>query len=226
MDTWDETAAIQQAGEGSVASLTLNGTTNGTRIVQDDSQAFTDANGTNDWTLASNANARNYTMTVDSSQLENSDLGNLTSDSVFRIVFDSSSDVTIYIYEETLGSGVTIAVEDANGTDSLTADSDARIDITNASVDGEHWEKLEFFDELDDDYDIRYENGGNVTGTYSLTVDQQVSTLDGSHYNSDDTGTSPWITPALYDADFELVYESPETYYQARYRVAPGEPNA
>jgi hypothetical protein len=225
MDTWDETAAIHQAGKGSVASVTLTDTTDGTRIVQNDTQAFTDANGANNWTLASSANARNYTVAVESSGLETSEVGNLTSDPVFRIVFGSGS-VTIYIYEEPLGSDVTIAVKDSNGTDSFDAGSDARIDITNASVNGEHWEKLEFFDELGDDYDVSYENGGNVTGTYSLTVDQQVSTLDDSRYNSDDSGNSPWITPVLYDADFELVYESPETYYQSQYRIAPGEPDA
>ena len=226
MDTWDETAAIHQAGKGSVASVTLADTTDGTRIVQNESQAFTDANGANNWTLASSANARNYTLTVeDDPELEGSVQGNLTSDPVFKILFDSSS-VTIYVYRNESSGQLAVAVDDSGTIESRNFSSNVRIDITNATVNGEHWEILEFFDELGDDYDVSYENGNNVTGTYSLTVDRQFSTLDDSRYNNDDSGSSPWITPALYDADFELVYESPETYYQSQYRIAPGEPDA
>lgn len=225
MNVWEDTAARHRAAEGHVGEVTVNDTTEGTRIVQDDDRNFTDANGNASWELVADANARNYTITAQPSSLITSDTGNLTSDPVFRVAFEASNgDVwSIYIYDGTVGD-ITVAVVEPDGTiDSRGADSPARLDITNATLDGDSWDALRFFDDLGEGYDVSYEYGDATTGTYSLAVDRNVSAVDGAQYHDDSSGDSPYVTPALYDAEIDIVYQTQMAYYEAKYRVAPGE---
>lgn len=229
VESWDQLTARHRATEGHVSSVTLTGTTNGTRIVQDETRNFTDGNTSASWTLVEGANARNYTMTVRRDSLTETDLADLLSDEPFHVNFTANGDVrTVYIYEEAGTSTVNVTVRDGGGStigSCQVSQSEAEIDITGATLNGDDCAPLSFFGTFDSGYDVSYQNATEAEGTYSVTVDKQTISADGE-YNDDDSGDSPYLTPALYDATFDLVYETPKTYYESGYRIAPGEPDA
>lgn len=231
VNNWSDMAVTHRAANGHISTLTVMGVVRGTRIVQDDNRTFTDKNSATEWTLVENATVRNYVLEVNRDDLTSTDIGNLTNTTPLHITFtEADGDAwTVYVYQDsTEPNTVTIAVEDESGNSAGQCDattSRVRIGITNRSVNGDDCAALHFFDQLDENYDVSYDRAKQVNGTYSLTVDRQLADIESSHYNTDESGTSPYITPALYSANFRLVYRGPATYYDDEYRIAPGEPD-
>jgi len=72
-----------------------------------------------------------------------------------------------------------------------------------------------------DEYNITYESGDQIKGNYSMVV------RDSTPANTLDTApASPFSTTAVYNATVRYRYDTSNLRYEAKIRVAPGEPDA
>lgn len=231
ISNWSDAVVTHRAANGQIGDLSVTGITHGTRIEQDTDRNFTDKNGASQWTLAQNATVRNYTMEVERGSLLATDVDDLLGLTPLHVNFtETDGDTwTVYVYQSSNNlDNIKVAVKNESrgtvGTCKVTA-SRVVIGITNKSINGKDCPPLHFFDKLDENYDVQYNKGTEVTGVYSLTVDRRIADLDSTHYYSDEDGSSPYITPALYSTHLHIIYRGPSIYYDEEYQVAPGEPD-
>ncbi|QLG62800.1 hypothetical protein [Halorarum salinum] len=213
---WDDGTARQYASEGDAPSTEVASVTNGTRIVQNETRNFTDASASEDWTLATDVRTRNYTMAVEDGGLA----GDATN--AFNVTFDNgSATYSVRMYDP--GSGVEIRTTDGDGSVVGTCDRpgpSVRIDFAAGTANGSSCDALDFYRTLEGDYEVRYANADNVSGTYSLTASVRHDDLAGSNFVAYG-GDGPFRSTAIYSADIEVVYRSPTVYYRSEVTVAP-----
>jgi hypothetical protein len=203
----------QNARGGATSDVNITDQTNGSLIRQSVStRNFSDNSGNSNWTVAQNVDqTRAFTLNVSRSELSSnctplSDcfVLNVTN---WRVSMNSS----------------TVAVETPAGdTDTCSAGSGDHtvIDINAGTVNGTSCPALDFSDAPQSGYDIEYQNGDEIGGTYSLVVDD--TTLPSSNLSSS-VGSDPSATPALYDVRVEYDYQTAELNFSSAVRVAPGE---
>lgn len=219
-------SGIQQAESGEAIALELEGSTNGSRISQPDVSAFESNETSEDWTLATGV-TRTRAFEIDASTIPGSGFTVVANDT------DNSDDE----WELTIDSGAVTVSRDGGPSESCSVGTVETVDVTGATVNGEvcpalqdtaDGETLRFAAGIDSEYEIRFENGGDIEGTYSLVVDNTSTSLRGSsnpnYADRDEPGTRPRVTPAMYSAIVGLEYETPQLEYQTDVRVAPGEP--
>jgi hypothetical protein len=243
VDEWGLAAATHRASQGHAASVSVDATTNGTRLTQDVERNFTNESGSGpDWTVAEKVHVRNFTMNVSQSSLSGGSplpdiLGYRTSD-YLRVEFDNgSANWTAYIYSDS--GDVSVEVVGASNSHPPSScpladpgpDGHVVIDFTDGRVGDQSCPGLDFFDYANDTYTIRIEralDSGSPTGTgtYSLVVDETPGSLAStSEFESAGSG-QPFYTPAVYSMTLNVTYRAPDTDYEARVRIAPGEPDA
>ena len=135
----------------------------------------------------------------------------------FRIDLD---DRELYVYVE--NGNLSVATDDDPEdpictTDDWESDETIEFDVTAERFDGEPCR----FDWPDPE-EITFANGGNASGTYSLTVDPDD---DASEVVDDLTDLGVNATEAVYDVRVNLRYDSKDLSYESTVRIAPGEPN-
>lgn len=116
---------------------------------------------------------------------------------------------------------------------SYTTEEWVRIDIEEGLMGGAPCKELEFFTDLNDGYDIYYnQTAATVAGT---TVDRTKGTyelfvrnapIDQRPYYRASTDKSPFSLTALYQADLAYKYSTDELTYQGRLRARPARLNA
>jgi hypothetical protein len=217
------------AEDGRIVDVTYVDKTDGKRISQSSDAEFEDASDGDDWDVATDVGGagtdgegvRSFRMSVVRNQLVDTPLALAP----FRIAFDRNDDDdaddtgewSVEIYDD---GGTTVVdvyrqgslygyCHDATG-------SRTSIDLTNATVGGSHCEPLDLFVFLDGPYDIRYQNGDNVEGSYEMTVGEPAS-----------PGAAP-VSPedVLYSATVSVSYRTPDIEYETTVTAAPGEPDA
>lgn len=225
---WDAGTARHYAKEGDVPSATLTSVTDGTRIVQNGSRNFTDATTATDWTLASDVLARNFTMTVEGDELVTSDESDVeagNADGAFNVTFRNATDTyAVHVYESS--DDVTFRTVGPGGTTvgSCTRPSGpVEVDFSEGTVNGTACAALDFYRTFEGEYDVRYANADEVSGTYSLTVDDRFDELQAVHFTNYG-GDGPFRSTAVYAVDLEVVYRSASVYYRADLHVAPNAP--
>lgn len=205
---------------------TLTGTNDGSRIAQNnDSRSFTNQTGNaTDWTLVEDVeNARAVEINV----TDNSSLQDAGSGKEFTLVLnDGSNTWRLNVTKESDSTFVGIE----NHTDTFKCNAISAtplIDVTAGTIDGEPCEGLRFADGLEGSYDIRFENGDNVTGTFSIVVNDTapVENVDTDNDLVAHGDGNPFATHAVYSANVTVVYQTPRLYYEAAIRVAPEEPD-
>ncbi len=72
-----------------------------------------------------------------------------------------------------------------------------------------------------DEYNISYESGDQIRGNYSMVVRDSKRA-----YTLDTAPASPFSTTAIYDVTVRYRYDTSNLRYEAKIRVAPGEPDA
>lgn len=211
-----------EALDGRLATVSLAGDVNGTRIVEDEPTTdFTNETGVADWTVVEDvSNTRAFHVEVtDAAPLVGA------GSNPFTVTVTDGTD-TWQLTVTDPGTGVDVNVEDAAGNlDTCHVSSAPDIDVTGGTVNGEDCDALVFAEGLTPPYDISYQNANNVQGNYSLVVDN--STLgadpDPTHLGTYGSGTTPFAAPATYSATVHLTVEGPELVYESDLRVAPGE---
>lgn len=208
----------------------------GTRIADDDAtDGFADRQGLTDWTVA-DGHLRAFELTVDRTSLADDPANAL--EVVLRA---PDTTVEAAVYED--GDDVAVEVTDTTTSEVSVcrgpADS-ATVDITGGSVAGRQCEALSAATDATGVYGVAFENGGQVQGTYELTVDRATTVLrervnrkNGRRFcaTTDDTAPAgsfyaagagdPYVAPAIYTAAVDIVIQG-DRQYTTRQSLTPG----
>ena len=195
----------------------------------------TNATADEEWTLVENATrTRSYVLNVtvpDSGTIEND---TLVESDAFRLTVetaDGTNEWEMYVYRVGGNESTVVRI----GEEEYVADGrTVRLDLTNGSVDGEPWDALVWADGVEDDasetgdrtaYDVRYDNGDTVEGSYAFVVDAPdgVATASPDGPLHDAPSDSPHAVSAVYDTRLTLGHHTPDLRFEDRVRVAPGE---
>lgn len=93
------------------------------------------------------------------------------------------------------------------------------INVTNASVNGNHCPSLAYWEDIDRPYDVDVTWGDRVSVTYDMTVN---TTSIGS-FNP--PAADPYAQQKVYGLTGNYTYRSSHLYYVRPFRIAPGEPH-
>ena len=184
-----------------------------------------------DWTVASDiAETRAYRMNV--SGVNRTDNFGGPADEQLRLIVtgNGGNTWTMNVTRDDSANEYRIGVENATGEQGVCAvDASAdyfHVDLTEGLVGGEPCPALSFAEGLSTPYDVAYENGDEVTGNYSLVVNDVSSDV---RSNNDDLASSsssddPYWDEAIYAAEVTYRYDGPDLTYETTVRAAPGEP--
>jgi len=240
INSWRNTTGRSYAANGIVTNVSAVTINEGTRMLQTDgSRNFTSADGSSEWTLASDVSGtRQFRVNVTRGSLADSNRSEVgtAGEDVFTVQFDDQiTEWQVFIYRNLTGPTVEVTVENRTTGNKVGACSVASehviVNITGGTVGGESCSALSFLSDLKPPYAITYNEtdttseGPTGNGTYHLFVDNAtVADSPGPQFN-DGPGDSPWADAAAYAVGFDAVYGTEQLRYEARIRIAPGEPD-
>ncbi|WP_276300704.1 DUF7261 family protein [Halorussus lipolyticus] len=252
---WRPMAVRQQVVSGRTVSVATAGTTEGTRIADESAGEFRpqSAGATPlgyaepHWMVAADAEVRNFRL----SGVSSADLVSATAsfDPKAKGTFfvevreaDGSQKWQVGVYDAGGSVGVMVWDEETEtsiGSCQATGGS-AVVDLTDATIGGQHCEALSFFAEADGPLNVYYVNGDDVIGTYELTVDRAghatgdtlKNRVDSANYGrhcagptyADSPGSGPYAAAAVYSTAVDFRFVSESVTYETDLRSAPGEP--
>jgi len=227
----------QRVTSGTLVNVTLVGApTNGTRIAQNDTSTFISNASNSTWTVR-----ERVTRPGDGTNATRQFVINATelpenSTNAFIVVANGTGGNpkwTMEIWGAVGPSGrVNVSVNaPSGGTQKCAVPIEkpyAHIDVTSGTVQGDPCLALQggsfdgrFAHGVGDEYNISYESGDQIEGNYSMVV------RDSTPANTLDTApASPFSTTAIYNATVQYSYATSNLRYEAKIRVAPGEPDA
>lgn len=229
----------QQAKDSIVANVSLKRQSQGTRIYQWSGTDFNDKDGNRNWTVATDVDTdgprgegvRNFTISAPRADLtEEAPVDVAPSDPIFFVNFTESgtqNHYRVFLFEDDGGGDeVGLKVATPSGSDSCIRDpgpnDDLDVNITGRTLEGERCNALKLLDPVyDNDFDVRFNNTNNVSGQYSMVLNQSYT---GVNVNNDDTNR-PHKTRAVYSMNVHVTYESKRLYFETDIRIAPGEPD-
>lgn len=202
-----------QAVDGLATEITLEDTTNGTRIAQfNSSRNFTSAKVSDTWELAENIiSTRSFRINI----TDMSSLSNLATSGNFTVLVDDSTTWKLEIYKR----NSTTTVLAINGNEACVSGPAPEIDLTAGTIDGERCEALVFGEGVSPAYEIEFENSNKIQGNFSLVVNS--TGVDEDNYNNNED--SPFSEDAIYAATIHVFHESASHLYETDARVIPGE---
>lgn len=227
----NEHLAYDQSSLGRLIDVEHVSTEEGTRIGQDNaSRNFTNNESETDWTVASDVEStRNFVFNItDSDSIATfSVLANDTTDPNTEWRMNVNGDITDTITVEiVIESGLLGIVSNEECTRDVNGDF--TIDITSATVSGEPCHALYrlqdsgaplWFGADIDEYDIEFEGGDNVRGTYSLVVDGETS-----NPQFGEPTEFPYVQEnIIYSMTVNYAYYTPVVGYETHVEAAPGE---
>lgn len=169
------------------------------------------------YTVSNVDGVRSFNLQIERSSLASLSLSATPPTGALQIRFtDGTTTRDVYIFEE--NGDTFVSVYDGGGTRlgycRGTGSGQAEVDITAATVDGDHCEALDFFYSLPTTFDIAF-TPVSETGSYEYVVAKPESSV--TTPVSDD--------PALYSATVSIRYDSPDVAYETDITVAPGDPD-
>ena len=236
---YSATAGVHGTVHGRGVNVSLASSTDGARIVQDDSGAFTDATGGDNWTLVSNTRTRDLLLNV-STPLEPPPAGDTPEDyrrsTLFQVVFVDGGGTTyqVFVSFDSVASDVEVRTVVDDGSPALLSACTAspvaghvQIDAERGTVGGQPCPSLSFVSGLGGGTDLAFHNAtvpGTPTaeGTYEVIVEGDAATLGGtSRFESSAADGDPYVTPAVYWATVTFGYDSGEVAYRTQVRANP-----
>lgn len=207
---WDRNASRLVAADGTLASVELNDTTRGTRIVQNSSSEFT-ANGSGDspWTLAGNvSDIRRFVVVANPGS---------TSPVSFNIS-DDDNDYWRVDIEKATGGGTNVTVVDDGSVVANETHPNATVvvDLTEGAVNESAVENWTFAAGVDAPSTINVTGGTRATGRYQVFVDEEYDDLA----TEAPTPTSA-IRPAIYSATVDVTVHRSSVTYESPVVLAP-----
>ncbi|NEU56724.1 hypothetical protein [Halorussus sp. MSC15.2] len=229
---FDDLTAGYRAERATVARVETDSVsfTDGTLLYQTNaSRTLTSDGGSDDWTLAENVGegggpgVRHVTVTVSRENLSTS------VSTAFAVRTRTASDEwRVHLYDD--GSAVAVAVQNASESSPhrvcSTSGPEATVDLTAGTVNGTRCPALDWATGVSAPYDLAFENGTEATGTYGVTVAKPPSDGDvrSGNFAGPDAEESPRAVPAVYDAEFDVHFETSDLSFHTTVRVARGEP--
>jgi len=222
----------QSADTGAVVSVSAISSTSspefGTRINQSDSSTF-EGTSLSNWIVVTDvSDVRAVRINVtDISQLDGNE------ETAFDFVLEDSSGTewNMSVFDPA-GSDLAVRVDTPDNTarcERSVPDTHATIDVTGGTVAGEPChaltdsggQEMHIGTGVSPDYTIRYRNGSQIEGNYSMVVDEGVGFGLGSDFPA--TSTDPDSSEAIYNLSVSFTYQKADLRYETRIRVAPGE---
>ncbi len=202
-------------------NLTVTNETVGTGIEQDSGRNFTNRTNAGNWTVARNADVRRYVMSVNRSSLSTDP------DAAFAMTaVDGAANWTLTLSRN--GSDVVLRTDGSAVSNSTCAVSGkrVRIDVRNGTAAGCSFGFADGVTGIGGGgYDIRYRNGTNASGNYSIILNGTDATVPSSSVYSDPSkSSSPYRTYVVYDFGIRLTYATPELTYRTLIRSVLYEP--
>jgi len=210
VDNWQRGADREHLADATGIDVTVQETTNESRITQSSDRELTNAGGNENWQLAREIEqTRSFELRLDRRSLTDR---SCSSNECFELIVD--------------GRTVSVSQSEITGptSDDCDVDSDpVTIDVVDGTVNGEVCEALDVIETAEDgsdSYEIEYRNGENATGTYRLTVRE--ATVEENNY-----GPAPSVTHVIYSAEIAASYRTPRlTYTNESIPVAEDDPYA
>ncbi|MFB6087729.1 MAG: hypothetical protein ABEJ85_04345, partial [Haloarculaceae archaeon] len=234
VDDWADAVGRQYAMTADAVEIRNANVVNGSKIVQTSIRNFTSAGGASNWTIASNVTAvRTFELNVTRASLNVSSAGGLLSEPVFTVHFedDAADDWWFKIYNDSSMGTVNVTIETPSGTSETcsSAGEHVVVDLMNGTLGGADCSALTVFDEMAEPYAVTYNHtdvGSHPTGngTYRIVVDDDGPARNPSPVlNEGPGGDAPEAIPYLFAIDFDAIYESARTRYNATVRAEPGD---
>ncbi|WP_239524453.1 DUF7261 family protein [Halogeometricum borinquense] len=229
---WSDTTAAHGALSGTASEMQVITVQNGTRIAQtDSSRNLSSPTGATTWSPVTDATGiRGPEMRLATADLatvsdDGDDVGQLVADGSFRVnLTETDGEVrSLFVYERNDGD-VGVTVRSPGGTVRTchaAADGLTTLNARTATFENESCPALRAFDRTDDAFEVSFVAAQNAVGTYSFAIDQRADGTSVAPSLSLDSGM-PFYTAAIYTADVNVTYRSPDTYYNATVEV----PNA
>jgi hypothetical protein len=225
---WSNGTAIHGVYRGKGRSVTLNETHNGTLIRQNATREFTNRTGnTDDWTVVEDTGrVRGFRMNVsqtDTTDISGQDSSWLVNNSSYVNVNTGAYEV--YVGKNTTGgtNAINVTVDDSGTLTSceepFDADGRARVNLTNASIEGDHCPALAELADESSPYTIEYGNPTEINGTYELVVSKDIGSDDDFHDDADDG--SPWSADVIYSTEVDIFFRARSVAYETTVEVVP-----
>lgn len=218
LETWSDLFARHAAVTGRSAAIELRSTTDGTRLVQDDTRALTNVAGLEDWTLVNDATAvRTFELTVTRSSLvdaggNDTDAAALAGQDVFAVALaDDTGTKRAFVYRD--AGDVLVRVADTSGTLGPACrgvGSTVAIDFVGATVDETPCPALAGYLSLTSPTDVAFRHGASATGVYEAVVDRPAIDADVAPPGS---SSDPYGERIVFEATVAFAYASPTMTY-------------
>jgi hypothetical protein len=224
---------LQQSSLGRVVNVSFESRTNGLKIAQDNAtRNFTSDAAADDWLVAQSvSSARNVQINV----TDFSALNDLGVSNPFTLVANdtgSTDQWNMTIRGNTSGdNNIRIDVQTSTGASVSCTETDvgssAVVDVSGGTLAGEPCIALRKLQDATEmwfaagisSYDVEFENGNNIQGTYSFIVDGSAG--PGGNFGS--APASPYSTAAIYRMVVNYAYYTPSVVYETEIEVAPEE---
>jgi len=230
VDDIGEQGGLQQSSLGRVVDVEYNGRADGTKIAQDFQREFTNnASGdSSDWVLARDVQrTRGMRLNV----TDTTPLASTLLDGFRLRVNDSNDEWEMSIHDSGTGD-VIITTNPPNASQRAcrrTFDGYLQIDVMRGTAGGEPCHALTrrtdgtpmwFATDVEDDYQISFENPTRINGTYSFIM--QGTPVDPvNNYGTPEEG--PYIWNAIYSLDASYSYHTTSVGFETTVRVTPAE---
>jgi hypothetical protein len=231
VETLQRQSGIQQSSQGRVVDVEYLGWVLGLKVAQDDPRTFTNTSGSKtDWTVVENVpNTRNVKLNV------TQDPGIALLSDPFEMVVERGGDEwTLTIADDSTGTDDVLIEVDRPGESPETCTSEFDgyliIDVTGGIIGGDPCHALTrltdgtpmwFGTGVSPDYDIRFENGDELVGTYSFVVEDPATPDDPGDFGS--PGSGPYTKDAVYSASVSYHYYTQNVGFETVVRAVPGE---
>lgn len=234
VETLQQQSGIQQSSQGRVVDVAFDSWEPGLKVAQDAPRTFTNTSGSKtDWTVVENVpNTRNVQLNV----TQNPGMA-LSSDPFEMVVERGGDEWTLTIADDSAGTGVLLEVNrPGESPETCTSEFDGYllIDVTRGTVGGDPCHALTrltdgtpmwFGTGVSADYDIRFEHGDELVGTYSFIVEDPgpATATPGDPGDFGSPGSGPYTKGAIYSASVSYRYYTQDVGFETDVRAVPGE---
>lgn len=259
-EAWSINASRYGALRGQAVRVTGTTAYGGVRIVDDDSTTAFQPYGSSDvdWIVAPDVRARAFTITPHG-------FASTTSQTTVKNTIDDANPTGFFfvdiddgdaqpwrmaVYNDGSTTKVTVYDGSSPATCSAEAGTPITVDVGAGTVNGIPCPALSSVAEQDGLYTIAYRNGGEITGTYELTVDRGFDdsdlTTEASPFtdavdvandpsgnqcsfqtyaspNDGTSGASPYVTPAIYSGTADVDFQGQTVQSSSTIRIADRE---
>ncbi|MFB6094484.1 MAG: hypothetical protein ABEJ77_06050 [Halanaeroarchaeum sp.] len=191
-----------------LATVSVRSTTDGTRILQNETRALTNVSGAGNWTLATDVSGvRRFVMNVSQDSLGG--------DRPVTVIVDSKGAT----WRMTIApDGGNARVQTSAGVECTVSGPSVVVDLSEGHVAGTECTDLLVATGVSSPYEVRIRNGTSARGRYLLFA--RSASVPATNYATD-PANGPIAAPAIYSATVHVRVVGPSITYATNVTVAP-----